>query len=114
MVINLVIHKQIQSRMSGHSLQPENGTKAPSLASCAKEVPAEVKVGTVIELKKPTKVIGFPVIKGSARRRTAVFGEETPITVERGVVVETNTDIVMLRTEAERKEVVFPLQHTTN
>jgi hypothetical protein len=100
--------------MIENQLQPDSGEKAPSLASCAKEVPEEIKIGAIIELKKPTKVIGFPVIKGSARRRTAKFGEQTTVTVERGIVVETHTNIVMLRTQAGRREIVFPLQHKTN
>lgn len=84
----------------------------PALVDCAKELPDEIKDGTIIEFKKPIKVIGFPVIKGSALRRNAIFGEKTTITVERGIVLETNTNVIMFRIETEHREMVFPLQHT--
>jgi hypothetical protein len=86
--------------------------RAPTLADHVKKIPEEIKAGTIVEFEKPIKLIGYPVLKGSAKRQNAVFGAEMVITVERGIIVCTNKNIVMLSARANQTETLFPLRHT--
>jgi hypothetical protein len=84
--------------------------EAPPLTSLVKKIPEEIKYGNLLEFPKPIQLIGYPVLKGSVKKRSANFGPKSPFLVTRGKIIDVAKNIIMLQTKVDNLEIVFPLQ----